>query len=491
MPISNTIQITFHFNSTIRIDRTLHTIHIHDILFNIDSYYSIRMNIALISDFFYPRLGGVEQHIYSLAQCLLHQGHKVIIITHAYESSSSSNPKHRRTGVRYLSGLLKVYYCPILPMTDQTCLPTFSATLPILRYIFIREKIEIVHSHQATSTLAHEAIAYAAELGLASVYTDHSLFGFDDLASVVLNSVIKATLSTVGAAICVSHTCRENLIMRAKLDPTIVYAIPNAIDSVKFQPDPSQRCQERIKIVVLSRLVYRKGVDLLVEIIPIICKEFENVDFIIGGDGSKKLDLEEMVERERLQERVEFLGSVPHANVRNVLVRGHIFLNCSLTESFCIAILEAASCGLFVVSTKVGGVPEVLPDDMIMLAKPTTVDLSKVLSEAIYEKLGKDGTNITFDSYEFHSRISQMYSWDQVATQTVEVYQHVLAKDRLSFLQRLARYKSTGPIAGYFTCFIAISLHFLVKIVEYYQPRVDIDVVPDVTLKRNRKQMKQ
>jgi phosphatidylinositol N-acetylglucosaminyltransferase subunit A len=42
-----------------------------------------------------------------------------------------------------------------------------------------------------------------------------------------------------------------------------------------------------------------------------------------------------------------------------VLVRGHIFLNCSLTESFCIAILEAACCGLFVVSTRVGGVPEV------------------------------------------------------------------------------------------------------------------------------------
>lgn len=42
-----------------------------------------------------------------------------------------------------------------------------------------------------------------------------------------------------------------------------------------------------------------------------------------------------------------------------MLVRGHIFLNCSLTESFCIAILEAACCGLFVVSTRVGGVPEV------------------------------------------------------------------------------------------------------------------------------------
>ena len=60
-----------------------------------------------------------------------------------------------------------------------------------------------------------------------------------------------------------------------------------------------------------------------------------------------------MRENHQLQDRVEMLGAVRHKDVRNVLVRGHIYLNCSLTEAFCIAILEAASCGLLVVSTKV------------------------------------------------------------------------------------------------------------------------------------------
>jgi len=46
-----------------------------------------------------------------------------------------------------------------------------------------------------------------------------------------------------------------------------------------------------------------------------------------------------------------------------------------LTESFCIAILEAACCGLMVVSTDVGGVPEVLPPHMALLAKPKVEDL--------------------------------------------------------------------------------------------------------------------
>lgn len=59
-----------------------------------------------------------------------------------------------------------------------------------------------------------------------------------------------------------------------------------------------------------------------------------------------------------------------------MLTRGHIYLNTSLTEAFGIAILEAACAGLYVVSTKVGGVPEALPlaDDeregMIMFASP-------------------------------------------------------------------------------------------------------------------------
>jgi phosphatidylinositol glycan class A protein len=60
-----------------------------------------------------------------------------------------------------------------------------------------------------------------------------------------------------------------------------------------------------------------------------------------------------MREKHQLHNRVELLGSVQHSDVRSVLVRGHIFINASLTEAFCIAIVEAAACGLVVVSTNV------------------------------------------------------------------------------------------------------------------------------------------
>ena len=54
------------------------------------------------------------------------------------------------------------------------------------------------------------------------------------------------------------------------------------------------------------------GMDLLANIIPEICNTFDNVDFIIGGDGPKRLLLDEVCEQYQLQDRITFLGSVPH-----------------------------------------------------------------------------------------------------------------------------------------------------------------------------------
>jgi phosphatidylinositol N-acetylglucosaminyltransferase subunit A len=352
----------------------------------------------------------------------------------------------------------------------------------------IRERIDIVHTHQATSVMSNESVVYAAAMGLPSVYTDHSLFQFDDLAGVILNRVLETTLSTLNAAICVSHACRDNLILRARLDPTIVAVIPNAVDPPSFTPsdDPDDGAcarsrgggggDQRIRVVVVSRLVYRKGVDLLVGIIPRICQLLPKVDFIVGGDGNKLLNLQEMVEREHLQDRVVFLGAVPHVNVADVLRQGHVFLNCSLTESFCIAILEAASCGLLVVSTNVGGVPEVLESDMIVLCDPTVDALVDGLHQAIQRQEG----NGRVDPWEAHRRIEKMYSWHRVAVETEQTYDRIIHDKPKSFMQRLERYQRLGGISGIVACALALYIELWIRFVKWLQPDSSIDIVPDL-----------
>ena len=67
--------------------------------------------------------------------------------------------------------------------------------------------------------LIHEAMLHAKTMGYKIVYTDHSLFGFSDAGSIMVNKLLKFTASVVDHSIAVSHTCRENLSLRACIRP--------------------------------------------------------------------------------------------------------------------------------------------------------------------------------------------------------------------------------------------------------------------------------
>lgn len=151
----------------------------------------------------------------------------MIIVTHQYED---------RIGVRWLSSGLKVYYLPHVVMYSQATLPSIYSLLPLLRQIWLRERVEIVHAHQAFSTMAHEAILHARTFGLKAVFTDHSLFGFQDVSSILTNKLLKFSLSDINHVICVSHTSKENTVLRAALNPHSVSVIPNAVVSLQFTP---------------------------------------------------------------------------------------------------------------------------------------------------------------------------------------------------------------------------------------------------------------
>merc|ERR1711899_382580 len=93
-----------------------------------------RYKICLVSDFFYPNMGGVESHLYQVAQCLLERGHDVVIVTHAYGG---------RCGIRYMANFLKVYYLPIVPFYNKSILPTIIGSLPMLRHIFKKDELKL------------------------------------------------------------------------------------------------------------------------------------------------------------------------------------------------------------------------------------------------------------------------------------------------------------------------------------------------------------
>lgn len=428
----------------------------------------------MASDFFYPNIGGVESHIYQLSQCLLRKGHKVIVITHAYDN---------RTGIRYMTSGLKVYYLPLLVIYNQCTLPTLFATFPIVRYILIREQISIVHGHSAFSALAHEVMFHAKTLGLKTVFTDHSLFGFADASAIITNKLLKIMLSVCNRVICVSHTGKENTALRAGVDPTKIFVIPHPVDTDVFRPLSTaneRHTNEQITIVVLSRLVYRKGIDLLARVMPQICNHFSIVKFIIGGEGPKRIVLEEVIERHSLQNKVTLLGHVQPEKVRDVMVQGDIFLNCSLTEAFCIAIIEAAACGLQIVSTKVGGIPEVLPEKLIWFTEPSVEGIFEGVTKAINDRL--NGRIILPN--KCHEMVKNFYQWDDILNRITYVYDSVQSDPIETIDDRIQKFKNFDIATGMFFLFMTVVCHFLYKLYSYFVPENDIEIVPELDYKK-------
>ncbi|KAF5369536.1 hypothetical protein D9758_002630 [Tetrapyrgos nigripes] len=436
-----------------------------------------RYGSSMISDFFHPNVGGVENHIYMLSANLIRKGHKVIVITHSHPPD--------RVGIRWLLPSLKVYYLPFVPIASSATLPNFFTFLPYFRSIVLREHIHLIHAHAGLSSLGHEGILHSHLMGIRTVFTDHSLFGFDDAASILTNKLLAGTLRNVDAAIAVSHTGRENTVLRGelytlstdqhgKIRPVVnfnVYVIPNAIVAEQFRPGPLIP-SDTITIVFLSRFAYRKGIDLLVASAPRICKAFPNVKLLVGGHGPKLIDLLQMREKHLLQDQIELLGPVRPSDVCSVLHRGSIYLNTSLTESFGIAILEAACAGLYVVSTRVGGVPEILPEDVISFAEPDEDDVFRAISEAI--SIVSQGKH---DPVQAHECIKSFYDWESITERVERVYEAVMKEEQRELWDRMKRTMQLGRFAGpiYTIILIVDCLFFL--FLEWWMPREDMDFV--------------
>ena len=182
-------------------------------------------------------------------------------------AAQASALKHtQRTDESSCTGLL---CSPARGCTCKSRCPRSLASCALLRCILLRERITLVHAHQAFSPMAHEAVLHARTMGCKVVFTDHSLFGFADLASILTNKCPQVhgrqrapggtlqltsnsplTLSLRGSScavqvICVSHCSKENTALRACIPPARISAIPNAVDAARFVPDPSRRTPGR------------------------------------------------------------------------------------------------------------------------------------------------------------------------------------------------------------------------------------------------------
>ncbi|DAA12595.1 TPA: phosphatidylinositol N-acetylglucosaminyltransferase subunit A-like isoform 2 [Bos taurus] len=142
------------------------------------------------------------------------------------------------------------------------------------------------------------------------------------------------------------------------------------------------------------------------------------------------------------------------------------------------AIVEAASCGLQVVSTRVGGIPEVLPENLIILCEPSVKSLCEGLEKAIFQL--KSGALPPPEN--IHNIVKTFYTWRNVAERTEKVYDRVAGEAVLPMDKRLDRLIShCGPVTGYIFALLAVFNFLFLIFLRWVTPDSLIDVAIDAT----------
>jgi N-acetyl-alpha-D-glucosaminyl L-malate synthase BshA len=142
---------------------------------------------------------------------------------------------------------------------------------------------------------------------------------------------------------------------------------------------------------------------------------------VLVGDGPERESTERHAEALGVEARVEFVGDQEY--IADLLPAADVFLLPSQHESFGLAALEAMSCGVPVVGSRIGGLPEVIEHEQTgFLCDPNDVDCMK----AIVLGLFKDDTLRRRIGQAARERAERLFNRDRIVAQYVDVYRRLL-----------------------------------------------------------------
>lgn len=284
---------------------------------------------------------------------------------------------------------------------------------------------DLVHAHYATgygllSLLANRTIGIPRLV---------SLYGSDvyefSRRSFLHRWLLGMTTGSATTVLSASHAMAEAFRACFPRQPR-PQVIPFGVDVQRFQPAAERRPGTGLHIGMVKKLEPKYGVDILLHAVrQLVDGGLADIKVTIVGEGAARPALEALAQSLGVSRQVCFRGVVPNEAVPAVLRELDIFVVPSRSESFGVAAVEAQACGIAVVATNVGGLPEVVVHDETGLVVPC--ENPTALAEAIAvlaadrerrEAMGRAGRQRVLTHYDWSHNVDTMM---QVYRDTLEV----------------------------------------------------------------------
>lgn len=211
--------------------------------------------------------------------------------------------------------------------------------------------------------------------------------------------------------------------LAARLAPELpLQVIPNGIDTEEFFPAP---CAELVapRILCVSRLVERKGVQHLIEAFPSILQAVPRARLTIVGEGNLLEPLRRRVVELGLVEAVVLVGHTPHDELPALYRQAGLFVLPSYYEGMSNTVLEAMASGLPIVASGEGGREELLRENALLVPFADPATLAAAIVALLLDPKQRTAMGAA-------SRvIAEEFSWSAVAQRYVEIYGQIAQKD--------------------------------------------------------------
>lgn len=201
----------------------------------------------------------------------------------------------------------------------------------------------------------------------------------------------------------------------------VVY-IPNGVDLEKFHGERKKR--NKIRFLFVGRLEKQKGLQYLIEATTLL-KDYDFEVFIVG-EGSQEEELRKLAEESEVNDLIRFLGRKNGEELVELYLSTNAFILPSTWEGMPLTLLEAWATGLPVITTKVGGIPQICTNEenSLMVEPRNSRELADAMLRIINEKnlgekLGNNGRKL----------VEERYSLGEVSRATLKLYHEVLVND--------------------------------------------------------------